>query len=134
MKYKLKWKVVDLLNVHLGKDKIVNPLKYLYDISLSSLRNILFKMSSLVMINVIMEFFLNGAELSLNSVNSANSGKLINHWSMNWDQIKDPVSHMCLAGAVVASWSLTQEVAGSRPFTVMRIIFVSEVAEFSKNI
>ena len=23
---------------------------------------------------------------------------------------KDPVSHMCLAGAVVASWSLTQEV------------------------
>ena len=25
---------------------------------------------------------------------------------------KDPVSHMCLAGAVVASWSLAQEVAG----------------------
>ena len=23
------------------------------------------------------------------------------------DQFKDPVSHMCLAGAVVASWSLT---------------------------
>ena len=30
---------------------------------------------------------------------------------MNWAQLKDPVSHMCLAGAVVASWSLTQEVA-----------------------
>ena len=29
---------------------------------------------------------------------------------------KDPVSNMCLAGAVVASWSLTQEVAGSMPF------------------
>ena len=29
------------------------------------------------------------------------------------------VSHMCLAGSVVASWSLTQEVAGSNPFTVM---------------
>ena len=26
---------------------------------------------------------------------------------MNWSQFKVPVSHMCLAGAVVASWSLT---------------------------
>ena len=31
---------------------------------------------------------------------------------MNQDQFKDPVSHMCLTGAVVASGSLTQEVAG----------------------
>ena len=53
---------------------------------------------------------------------------------MNWDQFKDPVSHMCLAGAVVAFWSLTQEVAGLSPFTVMRIIFVSEFAEISENI
>ena len=29
---------------------------------------------------------------------------------------KDPVSHMGLAGTVVASWSLTQEVAGLSPF------------------
>ena len=50
---------------------------------------------------------------------------------MNWDQFKDPVSHMCLAGAVVASWSLTQEVAGLSPFTVMTNIFVTEFAEFS---
>ena len=42
-----------------------------------------------------------------------------NHWSMNWAWFKDPVSHMCLAGTVEASWSLTQEVAGSSPFTVM---------------
>ena len=34
-------------------------------------------------------------------------------------QFKDSVSHMCLAGAVVASWSLIQEVADSSPFTVM---------------
>ena len=27
-----------------------------------------------------------------------NSGNLINHWSMNWAQFEDPVSHMCLAG------------------------------------
>ena len=35
---------------------------------------------------------------------------------MNWTQFKDPVSHMCLAGDVVASWSLAQEVAGLSPF------------------
>ena len=41
---------------------------------------------------------------------------------------------MCLAGAVVASWSLTQEVAGSSLFTVMTNIFLTEFAEFSENI
>ena len=30
---------------------------------------------------------------------------------MNWAQFKDPVSHVCLDGTVVAFWSLTQEVA-----------------------
>ena len=38
---------------------------------------------------------------------------------MNWAQFKDSVSHMCLAGAVVASWFLTQEVEGWSPFTAM---------------
>ena len=41
---------------------------------------------------------------------------------------------MCLAGTVVASWSLTQEVAGSSPFTVMTNNFVTEFAELSENI
>ena len=36
---------------------------------------------------------------------------------MNWAQFIDPASHMCLTGAVVALWSLTQEVAGLSPFT-----------------
>ena len=31
---------------------------------------------------------------------------------MNLAQFKDPVSHMCLTGAVVACWSLTQAMAG----------------------
>ena len=44
------------------------------------------------------------------TVISVNSGNLINYWSINWVQFKDPVSHMCLSGAVVASCSLTQEV------------------------
>ena len=76
-----------------------------------------------------MEFFLNRAELSLNSVYSE---KLINHSSMNWAQFKDPVSHMCLVGAVVACWFLTQEVAGSSPFNVI-IYFVTEFSEFSEK-
>ena len=72
-----------------------------------------------------------------NSVNSANSGNQINHRNMNWAQFKDPVSHMCLAGAVVASWSLTPRggwVAGLIPFTVMTNIFVTEFREFIENI
>ena len=75
-----------------------------------------------------MEFFLNRAELSLNS------GNQINHWNMNWAQFKDPISHVCLPGTAVASWSLTQEVAGSSPFTVRTSIFVSEFSEFSEKI
>ena len=49
-------------------------------------------------------------------------------------QFKDPVSHMCLAGTVVASWSLTQEVAGSSPFTVLTNIFVTEFHESVKHL
>ena len=42
---------------------------------------------------------------------------------------------MCFAGTAVASWSLTQEVAGSNPFTVMTNIFVTEIAaEFSEHL
>ena len=53
---------------------------------------------------------------------------------MNWTQFKDPVPHMCLAGTVVASWSLTQEVSGLSPLTVMKNIFVTELAKFIENI
>ena len=38
---------------------------------------------------------------------------------MNRAQFKDPVSHMCLAGAVVTFWSLTQEVAGWQVLTLL---------------
>ena len=41
------------------------------------------------------------------------------------------VSHMRLAGAVVASWSFAREVAGLSPFTVMTNIFFTG---FSENI
>ena len=40
---------------------------------------------------------------------------------------------MCLTGAVVASWSLTQQVRGSSPFTVITNIFVIEFTEFREN-
>ena len=36
---------------------------------------------------------------------------------------------MYLAGTVVASWSLTQEVVDSSPFTVMTSIFVAKFVE-----
>ena len=44
---------------------------------------------------------------------------------------------MCLGGAEVASWSLTQEVAGSSPFTVLINIFslnlLNSVKTFREN-
>ena len=43
---------------------------------------------------------------------------------------------MCFAGAVVASWSLTQEVAGSNPFTVYKFFWLNSansVKTFRKN-
>ena len=53
---------------------------------------------------------------------------------MNWNQFKDPVSHMCLAGTVVSFWFLTQELAGSNPFTVMTNICVTELVKtFREN-
>ena len=74
-----------------------------------------------------MEFFLNGAQPSLNS------GNLINHLNMNWNQFKDPVFRLCLAGAVVASWSPTQELAGSNPFTVVTNILSLKSANSVKT-
>ena len=41
---------------------------------------------------------------------------------------------MCLAGTVVASWSLTQEVAGSSPFTVMTIFLSLNSENSLKNL
>ena len=46
---------------------------------------------------------------------------------MNWAQFKDPVSHMCLDGIVVASLSLMKEVAG--PSNCNASIFVTEFSE-----
>ena len=40
---------------------------------------------------------------------------------------------MYLTGAVVASWSLTQEMAGLNPFTAMTNIFVTEFSEFNEK-
>ena len=42
---------------------------------------------------------------------------------MNCGQFKDPASHLCLAGAVVASWSQTQDGPSLNAFTVMTNIF-----------
>ena len=53
---------------------------------------------------------------------------------MNWAQFKDPISHMCFAGAVVACSSLTQEVAEWQiRVLLMSYIFVTEFAGFSEK-
>ena len=77
--------------------------------------------------------FPNGAQFSLNS---ANSGTLINHSSMNWAQFKDPVFHLCLVGTVVACWPLTEELAGSSPFNdkyFLSLNSANSVKTFRKN-
>ena len=40
---------------------------------------------------------------------------------------------MCLAGTTAPSWFLTQEIAGSNPYTVMTNILISEISEFNYN-
>ena len=41
---------------------------------------------------------------------------------------------MCLAGAVIASWSLTEEVAGWSPFTVMtNILSLNSIKHLRKS-
>ena len=67
------------------------------------------------------EFSLNGAELSLNSVNSEN---LRNRWSINWVQYKDLLCYLCLCGLVVSPLSLTQDILGSNP-TILFFCFLS---------
>ena len=67
-------------------------------------------------------------ERNENPLNSANSGSLINLWSTNRGQFKDPV-------CVVATPSLTQEIAGLN-ITILLILhlFYEETAEFSESI
>ena len=48
---------------------------------------------------------------------------------MNWAQFKDHVSHMCHAGAVVAPWAITQEVAGSSPFNDKYFLSLNSVGK-----
>ena len=43
---------------------------------------------------------------------------------MNWAQFKDPISHMCSAGTVVACWPLTQEVVG---WAGIRILLLNDI-------
>ena len=54
---------------------------------------------------------------------------------MNWVQFKDSVSPMCLAGAMAASWSLTQDVVGLNPFTFIDkcILSMNSVKTYNKN-
>ena len=57
----------------------------------------------------VLEFFLNGTELSVNSENSRN---MRNHWRMKRALFKDLFCYLCLLGTEVASWFLTQVILG----------------------
>ena len=56
---------------------------------------------------------------------------------MNWAQFKDPLCYLCLAGTVVASWSLTQKVAGLNnlfnKLYFLSLSLLNSVKTFRKN-
>ena len=55
---------------------------------------------------------------------------------MEWkfSEFRDPASHVCLAGAMVAFWSLTQEVAGSNPCDNKYLLYLlNSVKTFREN-
>ena len=68
-----------------------------------------------------------------NSINSAISGNLINHWNMKCGQFKDPASHLCLTDNVVASWSLAQKGGRLQPFYCIDQYFESLNSANSMN-
>ena len=59
----------------------------------------------------------------------------LNQWSMNSSQFKDLVSRMYLADAVVASWFLTEEVAGifTEITNIFLLNFLNSVKIFREN-
>ena len=64
---------------------------------------------------------------------SVNLANLISHWSRNYTQFKDSVSHNYHAGAVVASWSLTLETTGSNPFNDKYFLSLNSVETFREK-
>ena len=80
-----------------------------------------------------MEFFLNRAELLLNSANSENLKITDARIGLN---LKILSLHMSCwhCGSILVPHTRGGYVAGSSPFTVMTNIFVTEFTEFSENI
>ena len=81
--------------------------------------------SSHTVIAMLTEGWNKSHRLPMRTISNSLFFKIIN-WSFSWmerkfskfreAQFKDPVSHVCLAGAVVASLSLTLKVTSSNPF------------------
>ena len=68
-------------------------------------------------------------------LNSVNSRKMINYWSMNKGQCNDLFCYLCLPGAVVARWSLPQEIAGFNTAIplISHFLSLNLVKAFQKN-
>ena len=80
-----------------------------------------------------MDFFLNGAELTLICSKFRESDTSLKY---ELARFKDPVFYMSLVGDVTASWSLTQEVAGLSPVNVKYFLSLNSVNSmkiFRKN-
>ena len=80
----------------------------------------------------VMGFSLNGAELSLNSVNLEN---LRNHRSMNWVKFKNPLYYLCLCGTDHLCL-LTRKIVGSnseQQSFLLSILFVTEFSELNES-
>ena len=82
----------------------------------------------------IMEFSLNGAELSLNAVNSGISENMRNHWGMNWAQYEDLLCCLWLSGRVSVSYTGGPGFQPCNPPFWFLNCFVTEFSEFSENI
>ena len=70
---------------------------------------------------------------------SLNERKIEQIWQVTeaWNGVNLKILSLicvCLAGAVVASWSLTQGLTGLKPFTVMTNFSVTEFSEFNENL
>ena len=72
--------------------------------------------------SIVLGFFMNGAELSLYSVNSGNLG---NHRTMNWVQFMDLLCYPYLCVTVVSSLPLTNKVVCSNIDILLIFNFLS---------
>ena len=84
------------------------------NIKLSTFQKFCLIVANVILSSLILQEFFSKWSRTFNEFNNFSEFKESDK-SLNWPQFKYPASNMCLTGAVVALWSLTQELAGSSP-------------------